>query len=513
MPPRVPPGPQTPRKQRPARQSQSPSTPRTRRSPAAARLEGTRPARLTNAQISSELVSKLQLKFVPDDWQVETISRILRGFDSIFLAGTGYGKSLVFQGLAALGGRGKVAIVITPLKALEMDQVQQAIAKGIDAIFINEDNTKSADLWKRARTTAQLVYISPEMSKSTSFTRLWKDAKFRTRCSAVIVDEAHCIADWGKFRPEYNKIKELRSYLGFETPVVACTATCTSETFKTLWNALDFGHRPFWGIDVGSARKNLLFLTREISNPKNPVLNVLNMLPAHLDDETPATAIEKSLFYFDSEAACTRAVQTLRSALPPHLRGCIQSFSSTLSEDAKKRCWDGFVEDRYRIICSTDAAGMGCNVPDVRNVVIFECPSALSVVAQRWGRAARSSTLLGMCLFLVQKWAFRPAPPDLGLAVQRVKGKKKKKLEPATHTQARERLDKALEAFVNSNTATSREDRESQSELQIYCLISSRLFPSPHGPRLPPADQPDDILEPRRHHCCQCRHEISSSSV
>ncbi|KAJ7187716.1 hypothetical protein GGX14DRAFT_341512, partial [Mycena pura] len=60
--------------------------------------------------------------FIPELWQIYLISRILRGFDSVFLAGTGYGKSLVFEGLAVLGGKNKVVIVICPLKALEQGQ-------------------------------------------------------------------------------------------------------------------------------------------------------------------------------------------------------------------------------------------------------------------------------------------------------------------------------------------------------------------------------------------------------
>jgi superfamily II DNA helicase RecQ len=60
---------------------------------------------------------------MPDEWQAHLIQRVLQGYDSIFCAGTGYGKSLIFEGIAALGGRGKVAIVISPLKALQKDQV------------------------------------------------------------------------------------------------------------------------------------------------------------------------------------------------------------------------------------------------------------------------------------------------------------------------------------------------------------------------------------------------------
>ena len=103
-----------------------PQTPRRRKPTASVRLQGiktTMPNNLSTASISRRLIFTLKLQYTPDDWQVHLIHRILQGYDSIFCAGTGYGKSLVFKGLAVLGGKGKLVIVISPLKALERDQV------------------------------------------------------------------------------------------------------------------------------------------------------------------------------------------------------------------------------------------------------------------------------------------------------------------------------------------------------------------------------------------------------
>jgi len=121
------------------------------------------PTNLSLDSIRTRLTAELSLSYTPDDWQVHLIRRILQGYDSIFSAGTGYGKSLIFEGLAILGGAGKLVIVISPLKALEYDQAEQAAEKGIRAIVLNEDTTKTADLWKCVRTTAAMVYMSPEM--------------------------------------------------------------------------------------------------------------------------------------------------------------------------------------------------------------------------------------------------------------------------------------------------------------------------------------------------------------
>lgn len=89
---------------------------------ATGRLTGTRTAKGPKLEdISGRLVSKLNLQFTPEDWQLRVIRSILLGFDTIFCAGTGYGKSLIFEGLAVWQQK-KIIIVICPLKALEEDQ-------------------------------------------------------------------------------------------------------------------------------------------------------------------------------------------------------------------------------------------------------------------------------------------------------------------------------------------------------------------------------------------------------
>lgn len=77
------------------------------------------------AALSALIRERLDLDFDPEERQTTLIQRIKQGFDSIFVAGTGYGKSLIFQGLAAASRAGKITMVITPLKALERDQVRR----------------------------------------------------------------------------------------------------------------------------------------------------------------------------------------------------------------------------------------------------------------------------------------------------------------------------------------------------------------------------------------------------
>jgi len=106
----------------------TPTTPRKRKPPANTRLQGIKrslPPSLSIENIKKALVERLDLGFTPDDWQLHAIRRILQGYDSMLCAGTGYGKSLIFEGLAALGPKGNVVMLVCPLKALEHDQVRR----------------------------------------------------------------------------------------------------------------------------------------------------------------------------------------------------------------------------------------------------------------------------------------------------------------------------------------------------------------------------------------------------
>ena len=189
-----------------------------------------------------------------------------------------------------------------------------------------------------------------------------------------------------------------------------------------------------------------------IENTKNPILDLLNLLPPSISGSTSPDAIPKTIVYMDSEDACRMGTETFRKCLPSHLRPCVYAFSSILSEEAKADSWERFTSGKIRILCATDAAGMGCNVADIQYVVIIGCPRSLSIVAQRWGRAGRDRKTLAVCILLVPRWAFRltvPAAPAPSQALRQLKGKKKIQLEPKRHTEQRAKLPSSLEEYIN----------------------------------------------------------------
>ena len=116
--------PQTPSRPR-IDQNRTKGTPRRHKTPSHNRKPGIKKSKRSVQEIQEELKRILKLSFTPDEWQAYLIQRVQDGYDSIFCAGTGYGKSIIFEGIATLGGPRKVTIVISPLKALQKDQVSE----------------------------------------------------------------------------------------------------------------------------------------------------------------------------------------------------------------------------------------------------------------------------------------------------------------------------------------------------------------------------------------------------
>ncbi|KAJ3501033.1 hypothetical protein NMY22_g19060 [Coprinellus aureogranulatus] len=440
--------------------------------------------------------------------------------------------SLIFEGLAFLGQeQGKVVVVICPLKALQYDQAKQAEEKGLKAVVLNEDTTNSSKLWDDARLRASLIYISPEMASSDSFYGLWKDGKFRERLQAVTIDEAHCVDEWGgdDFRPDYAKLGALRTYTGMEVPFFACTATCRTETFDVLWDSLGYGSRPFWGLDVGVDRPNLLYIVRQ-GKQKDILLDIISILPSILDDGTGKEQLPKSIIYFDSEDACRQTVISIRKCLPKDLRGCAQAFSSGSSTRGKARIWHLFVNGEIYIVCATDAAGMGCNIKDIEVVISVGMPKTLSSLSQRWGRVGRDRTLPAVCILLVPPWALRPlgnasmVPTVQQLQQGQKRGRKSKLAEPKAWTVKRAKLETQLEAFLNVDRAVPsdcghkflRTVFRPRTRLPIY----RTLTPGPNDwPSTDPRPRPTSYMstwtvldlgrEPLRSRCCwACNPEL-----
>ena len=185
--------------------------------------------------------------------QEQIIDNILGGQDVLGIMPTGAGKSLCFQ-IPALMMSG-ITIVVSPLISLMKDQVRLLIENGVKAAYLN--SSLSAGQYRKALYNAynnvyKIIYVSPERLFTESFLELSK----KINISMIVVDEAHCVSQWGHdFRPSYLKICDFLSLLEKRPIFTAFTATATQRVREDIKNLLKL-QKPY-SITTGFERKNL----------------------------------------------------------------------------------------------------------------------------------------------------------------------------------------------------------------------------------------------------------------
>ena len=299
--------------------------------------------------------------------QEEIIDSVLNGHDTLALMPTGGGKSLTFQ-VPAMVMEG-VCLVVTPLIALMRDQVQHLKRLNIPAaaiysgMFRDEvDAIASGCLHGRYK----FLYISPERLAVDSFRHLIAQLNI----SLLTVDEAHCVSQWGyDFRPPYLKIAEIREFFP-EVPVLALTATATSETVQDIVEKLKFKEPVI--IRAGFERKNLSYNVFKENDKTGTMLSMLKKGKG------------SSIVYVRTR----RKTRELAEILNKH------GISSTyyhagLDSAIRTRRQKEWSTGKIRVMVSTNAFGMGINKPDVRQVIHYDLPESIESYFQEAGRAGR----------------------------------------------------------------------------------------------------------------------------
>ena len=202
--------------------------------------------------------------------QEEIISAAAEGRDVLAILPTGGGKSVCFQ-VPALMKEG-IALVVTPLIALMKDQVQNLEARGIRALAIHAGMTRfqvDTALNNAAYGDFKFLYLSPERLG----TALFQSYIDLLNVSYIVVDEAHCISQWGyDFRPDYLQIGKLRERI--KAPVIALTATATPQVAEDIMDRLGFEEKLL--LRSGFERPNLNYIVRKCEDKLGQLLGVCN---------------------------------------------------------------------------------------------------------------------------------------------------------------------------------------------------------------------------------------------
>ncbi|MDE6560570.1 MAG: RecQ family ATP-dependent DNA helicase, partial [Muribaculaceae bacterium] len=205
--------------------------------------------------------------------QRDIIESVMSGYDTLGLMPTGGGKSITFQvpGMAFDSG---LTIVVTPLISLMKDQVDNLKRRGITAVMLNSGMTlrETRMAWERlCNGRARFLYVSPEKLRNAFFL----DELRRLPVRLIVVDEAHCISQWGyDFRPSYLKIAELRK-VHPGAPVLALTATATPMVADDIMRRLDFKAKSK-KFKMSFSRDNISYLVRHTENKLYDILHILS---------------------------------------------------------------------------------------------------------------------------------------------------------------------------------------------------------------------------------------------
>ncbi|MBQ0024858.1 MAG: RecQ family ATP-dependent DNA helicase [Bacteroidales bacterium] len=300
--------------------------------------------------------------------QEEIVSSVLEGRDTLAILPTGGGKSVCFQVPAMM--REGIAVVVSPLIALMKDQVQNLDRRGIKALAVYSGMThREIDiaLDNAVYGGFKFLYVSPERLRTVLFrTRVAK-----MTVSMLVVDEAHCISQWGyDFRPDYLEIAEIRKIIGMDVPVVALTATATPQVADDIMDKLLFRSKNLLKGDF--SRPNLAYVVRKAEDKMGQLLRVCE-------------GVKGSGIVYVSKR---KNAENLASFLCAHNIGA-EAYHAGMARQTRSDVQDRWKCGATRVIVSTNAFGMGIDKSDVRFVCHFDMPDTVEGYFQEAGRAGR----------------------------------------------------------------------------------------------------------------------------
>ena len=301
--------------------------------------------------------------------QEAPIASLLRNEDVIGIMPTGAGKSICFQ-IPALCKAG-LTIVFSPLISLMKDQVDGLLVQNIPAALINSTLTQSEfnkTMYEVRSGKIKLLYIAPERLSSNFFCNVLRALPI----AQVIVDEAHCISEWGHdFRPSYRLIGEWLNSLPKRPIVGAFTATATKYVENDIKKLLGLDKANVYV--TGFDRPNLSFSV--IRTPKR-MDYVVHYVRQH--------ANENGIIYCATRKDVDRVYENLTRAGIK-----VGHYHGGLNDEVRREMQNAYADDKLQVMVATNAFGMGIDKSNVRYVLHYQMPRNMESYYQEAGRAGR----------------------------------------------------------------------------------------------------------------------------
>jgi ATP-dependent DNA helicase RecQ len=326
--------------------------------------------------------------------QQEIVQTLLTQRDALIIMATGGGKSICFQ-LPALLQPG-LTIVISPLVALMENQVQALRSRQIAAAVLHNQLPKEARrqaLWQLENQRLKLLYVSPETLLSPPvWQRLCQPG---LRISSLILDEAHCLTQWGEtFRPTYFRLGAVRSALlatkpaGTKINLAAFTATANPQDQATICQILQLEQPQV--LRSSPYRNNLRLQVRSIHTPRQRRQELQQFLQRQ--------AKSSGLVYVRTRKESEELAQWLQK-----LGFNVAAYHAGLTASDRRTIEQQWMNQQLQFVVCTNAFGMGIDKPDVRWIVHFHAPLLLTEYLQEIGRAGRDGKP-ATALMLVSSW-------------------------------------------------------------------------------------------------------------
>jgi ATP-dependent DNA helicase RecQ len=294
---------------------------------------------------------------------------------------TGWGKSAVYfvsTVLRRAEGAGPT-VIVSPLLALMRDQIAAAERAGIRAVTMNSAN---AEEWGQvsaalARDEVDVLLVSPERLNNPRF-REEQLPDLARRCGLLVVDEAHCVSDWGHdFRPDYRRIRDLLTTLPADTPVLATTATANARVVTDVVEQLGAGGHEVLTLRGGLARASLRLGVMRLASPQQR----LAWLLAHL-----ASLPGSGIVYTLTVNAAEDIAVALREAGHE-----VRAYTGRTDPADRERLEASLRDNEVKALIATSALGMGFDKPDLGFVLHLGAPSSPVAYYQQVGRAGRAT--------------------------------------------------------------------------------------------------------------------------
>ena len=307
--------------------------------------------------------------------QEDLVRAVVDGCDVLAVMPTGSGKSLGFQ-LPAIMLSG-TTLVVSPLISLMKDQVDELNRRGIRAAALHSMLTADArqqTLLEARRGSIRLLYVAPERFASDRFLQ----ALGNVPIARFVIDEAHCVSEWGHdFRPDYRRLKDAaRQCVRSDrqtgrVPIAAFTATATPEVRDDIVDLLGLAEPRV--VVAGFDRPNIELRVRPVGGDTEKQ----RLLPE-------LVGARRTLVYASTRKKAELATATLQDAGVE-----AAAYHAGLPDSERSSVQDRFASGALRVVCATNAFGMGIDRPDVEAVVHVDIPGSLEAYYQEIGRAGR----------------------------------------------------------------------------------------------------------------------------